>query len=259
VTCLLCGAAELDLESERYSACRSCGTLSQRVPPARVAVEESEARYTHDIFPSDRRWLSLLEEAAPPERTLLDLGAGNGAFVGLAQEQGWRARGLEGSSAMVRRAVAAGWPLEVADIDLWGADGEFGVVRLWFVLEHLRLPGRLLGEACRAVRPGGLLAVAVPNDANWLSRRLMESKTDRFWEHPLHLHHFPPFGLEDWLTARGFERVVAEAGRPSELMRGGHLPLIETWEQVREWNPALCRLFYHLGVGRTREMIFRRR
>jgi SAM-dependent methyltransferase len=259
VACLLCGSDALVLETERYTACQRCGTLSQRHPPPRAAVEESEARYTHDILPAERRWLALVAEAGPAERTLLDLGAGNGGFVGLARDHGWRARGLEGSAAMVARAVAAGWPLHVADLDEWEAEGQVGVVRLWFVLEHIRLPGRLLREACRAVAPGGLLVVAVPNDAGWLSRRVMRSDADRFWEHPLHLHHFPPFGLEEWLVGLGFERILGEAGRPTELMRDGHLPLHEAWEQVREWDPSLSRLFYQLGVGRSREMIFRRR
>ena len=257
--CLLCGSAELVLETERYVACRTCGTLSQRHQPSRVAFDESDTRYAHEVSPEERRWLSLIEAASPAERTLLDLGAGNGSFVGLARQAGWQARGLEGSSTMVARAVEAGWPLEVADVDDWHAAGRVAVVRIWFVLEHVCQPGRLLVEASRALGPGGLLVVAVPNDAGWLSRRVMQSEADRFWEHPIHLHHFPPFGLEAWLGQQGFDLVLGEAGRPTELMRGGTLPLHEAWEQARESNPKLSRIFYQLGVGRTREMIFRRR
>ncbi|MBZ5500280.1 MAG: class I SAM-dependent methyltransferase [Acidobacteriia bacterium] len=256
--CPLCDAPGLFAETVGYFRCPSCATLTQRVPPARLALEESEARYAHGIASVERRWLGLITSADPVRRTVLDLGAGDGAFVGLARQEGWEACGLEGSPAMVARARAQEWAVDLGDVDEWAApDKSFGVIRLWFVLEHIRYPGRLLREARRSLVPGGLLVVGIPNDANWLSQRLMRTAEDRFWEHPLHLHHFPPFGMEEWLQRLGFEIVVAEAGRPSELMRGGNLPLYETWERVREQDPTLSRLFYRLGVGRTRELIFR--
>jgi len=259
MNCPLCGASDLAAETDRYLRCPQCELLTQRTPPASLAIEESDARYGHDILSSDRRWLAMIAEAGPPVRSVLDLGAGNGGFVGFAQQEGWDAHGLEASPDLVRRGQQAGWPVQLADIDTWEAVAgrRFGVVRIWFVLEHIRQPGRLLQEAQHALLPGGLLAAAVPNDAGWLSRRVMHSESDRFWEHPLHLHHFPPFGLERWLEGRGFELVLAEAGRPTELMRGGTLPLSEAWERVRERDPELCRLFYKLGVGRNRELLLR--
>jgi hypothetical protein len=51
--------------------------------------------------------------------------------------------------------------------------------------------------------------------------------------------------------------AIGESGRPTELMRDGNLPLSETWERIRALDPGLSRLFYQLGVGQSREMIFR--
>jgi SAM-dependent methyltransferase len=145
-------------------------------------------------------------------------------------------------------------------LDEWAAEeaGYYRVVRLWYVLEHIRQPGRLLRQALKVLRDGGLLVVGVPNDAGQLSRRLMRAPEDRFWEHTLHLHHFPPFGLEEWIRGLGYDLILGEASRPAELMRGGSLPLNETWEEAREAVPELCRIFYKLGVGRGRELIFRK-
>ena len=258
--CPLCGGPRLVHESATFVRCEDCGTLTRAVPAQRVPFEESAKRYAHPVQPPELRWLDLLSGHlghAPP--VLLDLGAGDGGFVQAACERGWKASGLEGSLEMVELARSQGRPVALCDLDDWVFDGApVSAGRLWFVLEHVRRPGRVLRQLHRALSPGGLLVLGIPNDANWLSRRLMRDAADRFWEHPVHLHHFPPFGLEQWLAGQGFELLVAESGRPTELMRGGSLPLYETWERIRSVDPELSRLFYTLGVGRTRELLLRR-
>jgi SAM-dependent methyltransferase len=255
--CQLCGSTALQNESPGYWACLDCGTLAQFPLPDAVQFEES-MRYEHEIQPYESRWLSLVEELRPAARSLLDLGAANGGFIEAATQRGWQTLGLEGSPGMVSSAKAVGRDVILQDLDQWEYDGpKFGVVRLWFVLEHVRRPGHVLTQALKALLPRGLLLLSVPNDANWLSRRVMRDTADRFWEHSLHMHHFPPFGLESWLQKQGFELVIGESGRPTELMRDGNLPLFETWERIRALDPGLSRLFYQLGVGRSREMIFR--
>jgi SAM-dependent methyltransferase len=256
--CRLCGSAALQNEFPGYSTCLDCGTLSQFPFPEAVQFEQS-MQYEHEIKPYEQRWLPLIEELNPPVRSLLDLGAGNGCFIDVATRSGWDAHGLEGSPGMVDSACAAGRDVCLQDLDCWKYEGlQFGAVRIWFVLEHVRHPGHVLMQALRALLPGGLLLISIPNDANWLSRCVMRDAENRFWEHPLHLHHFPPFGLEDWLKKQGLDLVIGESGRPTELMRDGNLPLFETWERTRSLDPGLSRLFYQLGVGRSRDMIFRK-
>ncbi len=256
--CALCGYSPVELETESYVVCPQCGTLSQAAVPKVLRIDESARLYSHGISWIDTRWLDLIEATGTPGRRLLDLGCGNGAFMDLAVQRGWTAAGVEASAEMVQNARDRGQDVRCADVDQWTADGAYDLVRLWFVLEHIREPGRLLREATRSLAPRGLLVVAVPNDAGWLSRRMMESPDDRFWEHPLHLNHFPPFGLERWLESVGYTLEVAEVGRPAELMRGGSLPLNHVWEETRATNPKLSRLFYQLGIGRSREIVLRR-
>jgi SAM-dependent methyltransferase len=256
--CRLCGSTALQNEFPGYATCLDCGTLARFPLPEAIPFEES-MRYEHEIQPNELRWLPLVEELNPPVRSLLDLGAGNGCFIEAAVQRGWQALGLEGSPGLVDSARAAGRDVCLQDLDYWKYEGpQFGAVRIWFVLEHVCYPGHVLNQSLRALLPGGLFLISVPNDANWLSRRVMRHAEDRFWEHPLHMHHFPPFGLETWLQQQGLDLVLGESGRPTELMRDRNLPLFETWERIRSLDPSLSRLFYQLGVGRSRDMIFRK-
>lgn len=254
--CPLCDGGGLVPETARYLCCPACGTLTQVTGEASVLSDPVD--YARGQNPADHRWLSLLSTLTEGRR-LFDVGCGSGAFVEVASAAGWQATGFDSDRRLIGLAGHLGDKVEALDAQHWNpVDDSYDVVRLWFVLEHVQFPGRLLRRAIGALRSNGLLQVAVPNDAGWLSRRVMASPDDRFWEHPLHLHHFAPFGLERWLEAQGCEHEVLEAGRPTELMRGGSLPLDETWEAVRRIDPSLSRLFYQLGVGRSREMIWRK-
>lgn len=258
--CALCSSEALEWESDLYTVCPACGTISQAHPESVGQQDYHQEIYHHGITSVERRWMRLIEEWAGDGKRLLDLGCGNGAFLDLAQSRGWQAVGIEKNHSSVDEARALGLSVAEADLDEWAVEdpGVYDVVRIWYVLEHVRRPGNLLRQASKAVKTGGLLVLAVPNDAGRLSRCVMKSPDDRFWEHPLHLHHFPPFGLEKWIGELGFELVLGESTRPAELMRGGNLPLNEAWEAAREAAPQLCRIFYKLGVGRGREMILRK-
>jgi SAM-dependent methyltransferase len=261
--CLLCGDAQLERENAEFQRCPACGTLSRSSPDPERETPFPGDMYLHELTPGERRWLSIIAEHLPTgeqEVRIIDLGCGNGSFLAAARQHGWLCRGVERNPLLVGEARKLDIDVEEADLNHYTIDTEepYNAARLWFVLEHIREPGRLLRNCIERLHPGGILCVAVPNDANWLMRALMRSPDDRFWEHPLHLHHYPPFGLERWIESLGMELVVGEADRPTELMREGTLPLRQTWQEAREKVPQLCRLFYRLGVGRSRELLFRK-
>lgn len=259
--CLLCGFEELIRETEQFTRCDLCGTLSRIDATEAVPGEFPDDMYYHGILASERRWMEFIEEHSSEEsqRSLLDLACGNGSFLQHAADLGWTVCGVEENPGLVKRGRENGIEIVQGNLDSfeWPAAWSFDVIRIWFALEHVGQPGDLVRSACKHLRPNGLLAIAVPNDAGWLARKVMKSPEDRFWEHPLHLHHYPPFGLERWIEGLGFELLVSEADRPTELMRDGNLPLKQAWNEAREHVPELSRIFYQLGVGRTREMLFK--
>jgi SAM-dependent methyltransferase len=266
--CLLCGASRIEDETQSYATCQECLTISMKAPPEATETLANSHVYERIADHRDGRVLSKLNGVAGAPGSLLDLGCGNGAFLQLALDNGWRGRGVDGAPALAESARAQGTPVELCDLDQWERrdDDLYDAVRLWYTLEHIARPGRLVRLALESLKPGGVLLVGVPNDATPLSRRLMESPSDRFWENRLHLHHYPPFGLERFLESLGLTIAFADVTLPSELLRSGAIPfasalkhageLEEAWENGRDAAPQIGSAFYKLGVGRSREIFF---
>ena len=78
----------------------------------------------------------------------------------------------------------------------------FDVVVMWHALEHMSDPAAILAESARILRPGGLLALAVPNFDSF-QRRLFGAH----WFHldlPRHTHHFGRQTILSSLRETGF-------------------------------------------------------
>lgn len=140
---------------------------------------------------------------------VLDVGCGRGFLLAYLQTLGYEPHGAEFSETAAWHArhklkldVATG-PLSQVP---W-ADESFNAVVFWHSLEHFREPAQALAQAARLLRPGGLIAVAVPNFES-LQARLFGPN----WFHldvPRHYVHFGAKSLEALLSRFGF-RVVQE-------------------------------------------------
>lgn len=155
-----------------------------------------------------RRRAAKLTQLVPPGK-VLDIGCGRGLTLAALHDLGWQTQGCELSAASSRHAR------EVLGLDVVCdgfhpervRDGEFDAIILWHVFEHLDNPREVLPACARALRPGGVLALAVPNFDSWQAQA-----THYGWFHldlPRHYSHFSAPWLRIRLAELGF-RVVAE-------------------------------------------------
>lgn len=146
---------------------------------------------------------ALVARHAAPDSTILDVGAGTGAFVRAARSWGFPAVGFDVMPAAVAALRSAGLYDEDPAI--------FDVVTMWDTIEHLEDPILTL----RRVRKGALLCASIPVFDDL--RRIRESKHYRPGEH---LYYWTAQGFIDWMALWGFRLLEqstheVDAGRES--------------------------------------------
>lgn len=115
------------------------------------------------------RHLARIEAEVPAGR-ILDVGCANGDFLKVARDRGWQVLGADPSAARAQ--------VEAAGIELVGTtaqdakveDGSLDAVTFWDVLEHVTDPVADLARAVELLKPNGVLALTVPDSANFLAR-----------------------------------------------------------------------------------------
>ena len=206
-----------------------------------VVLDEYRTAETNDLWldvlTSERqlamdraKFAEFLDELEPfrgEERRLLDVGCSIGLFLDLARERGWSGLGIE----LAPRALAYAretYGLQVLDVPLEEAGfapESFDAVGLLSVLEHANEPRRMLTDCAKVLRPGGAIAIVVPNVDSLACRVLHEQA--RTFDGRNHLVYFSPSTLADMLGRCGFEPV-------------------RTWTKVSSLDPIL----EHLGHER---------
>jgi SAM-dependent methyltransferase len=178
------GDGELDLGSY-YSSDYYGGEGAKFIAPVEYLTWLGNRARAKAIF-------ARMDRPATPDAgglRVLDIGCGRGHFLGFMSQQGWECHGLERED--FRGKVPAGVKLHLASAEVIPLDsGYFDVISIWHVLEHLPNPLATLKEARRLLRPGGVLALAVPNFGGWQAGWF-----GAHWPHldlPRHLYHFSP-------------------------------------------------------------------
>ena len=99
---------------------------------------------------------------------VLEIGCASGNFMHELALQGWDVHGIETSESAARAARGLGYPVHVGPLETAPDPAEpFDLVVGWMVLEHLHEPVEALRKLHRWTRPGGWLAVSVPNAGSW--------------------------------------------------------------------------------------------
>lgn len=245
VTCDACGStttrtiateayrlhdSEVELKVVRCNRCR----LTYTSP--RLDQESTFLMYSHDAGQtisgnycwsgdhSKARFLPLVSRLRElcPDGQLLDVGCGSGDFLRVAgQEASWDVVGIEpvrdaaltaqaASGATVHNCVLEEAPFEA---------GSLSIVSMLGVLEHVHSPTAILSRVRHLLKPGGLLAIYVPN-FHYL--RLKDTgpfcylRRGRWSDlHPQeHQFHFTKTTLCSTLERCGYEVLRVDVGQP---------------------------------------------
>ncbi|WP_281227346.1 class I SAM-dependent methyltransferase [Flavobacterium aquiphilum] len=136
--------------------------------------------------------LNLINSYQPSKGMILDIGAGTGDFLSVAQNNGWKTIGVEPSDKAKGIAKAKGvlFVENTSELESHSCD----VISMWHVLEHVPDLDQQIKELKRLLKPNGTLIVAVPNFKSFDAKHY-----GKFWaayDVPIHFWHFSKKAIE---------------------------------------------------------------
>jgi SAM-dependent methyltransferase len=192
------------------------------------AYVEEEAGQRHSFAAV----LERIERYTAERGALLDVGCWVGFLLAEARDRGWREPiGIEPStfaSDYARERLG----LDVRTEELFTADlptAHFDVVVMGDVLEHLTRANAALDRVTELLRPGGVLALELPDAGSRVATLLGR----RWWSViPTHVHYFTRASAETMLRRDGYEPLYVATDPKSFTVRyyldkgGGYLPAV---------------------------------
>jgi 2-polyprenyl-3-methyl-5-hydroxy-6-metoxy-1,4-benzoquinol methylase len=147
--------------------------------------------------------LNLINSLHPNKGKILDIGAGTGEFLSVAQQNGWNTTGVEPSEKAKQIAINKGVSFVEALAQL--EDHTFDVITMWHVLEHVPDLNHQIKELKRLLKPSGYLIVAVPNFNSFDAQHY-----GKFWaayDVPIHFWHFSKTAIQKLFQKEQMELV----------------------------------------------------
>jgi 2-polyprenyl-3-methyl-5-hydroxy-6-metoxy-1,4-benzoquinol methylase len=207
-----------------FVKCRHCGLLHVN-PQLTLATQDAiykesktadhwikvQKKTKEQAWNAEKKYLPALAELKrlyPQGGKLLDVGCSIGQFLTLARDDGWDVQGVElnaDAAAIARRdygLTVHGEKIEEAAF----AEGEFDVVTLWGVFEHLTDPNEMLQSVRRVLKKDGLILFFVPNGHSLIIR--MTRKYNSTVSGRAHLWYFTPETMDKILRKNGYEKAA---------------------------------------------------
>lgn len=189
--------------------CNHCnGRFTQDVPDlsAIAAYYQSDSYISHSdtkkgfinqLYHSVRsitlkRKRTFIEQlSAGAAKTILDVGAGTGAFAFTMQQAGWQVSGVEVDTG-ARNIAASKFKLNfhLPEYLYQISPASFHIITLWHVLEHVHDLHGYMQIFYRSLTVNGKLVIAVPNYTSYDAAYYQQ-----YWaayDVPRHLYHFSP-------------------------------------------------------------------
>jgi len=169
-------------------------------------LKESTANHYLDLI---QRYI----ETECANKTLLEIGCGEGDFIKVAADRGYKVCAVEynkNAVTVAQQKVGARGTVICGEIkDLNTQEGQFDICVLSDVIEHVRDPRNFLLTVRKFLKPEGVLFVACPSLESW-SAKLQGHNWVEY--KPEHIHYFTPGTLIRLMTDCGFSSFSQKAG-----------------------------------------------
>src|SRR5258708_8171751 len=210
--CPACGETSRDAAFEQYGkyklfGCGGCGLQywePREMPDARWYEQMYGGRDERLLPLEPGHKYFLADPLAPGGGRLLDIGCATGNFLVAARDAGYDVTGIEldrNAARFAKERLGLQWvfPLTISEFADRNLVERFDVVTFFEVLEHQASPAEFLQKVKVCVRPGGVIALSVPNRERWLTG------PDLLDYPPNHFSRWNTAALRKFLSAQGFE------------------------------------------------------
>lgn len=232
-TCPACGTPSPPA-SRFILFCRSCGHRWLGNSDQDHADVE-QGTYTHDYagYAADPKFIATataitrneLAKRVPPPARVLDVGCGAGDFMGIARQLGYDVEGIDISEASAEICRSKGLEARSGNFLTERFDGEFDLITMWDVVEHLRDPGAFFSRAASLLSKRGYVFAKIPGFGDLsvsVSNRWPRS-AGALLGAPSHVQYFDRESLATLMARLGFEAEWFDGGSMRSPAAGGSL------------------------------------
>lgn len=217
--CLLCNGTNLkDLKIYQKDGLVKCGScsfvFSKKIPTSQelLAHYDQYRRNTKVSRITIKRYNELLDrfEEYRSTNNIMDIGCGDGYFLEVAAQRGWKVYGTEFTDEAVNVCKAKGINTNMGVLNPENYRGlSFDIITSFEVIEHINDPQPELAKITKLLRTNGLLYITTPN-FNSISRYVLGPKWTVI-QYPEHLSYYTSKTLNTFLLHNGFKKVKLEA------------------------------------------------
>lgn len=171
-----------------------------------ISHTDSQKSFTDKLYQAVKQKniqnkIQLVDNQNNKSKSLLDIGAGTGDFLVLAQSKGYEVAGVEPNTKARQLALQKGVTLE-PKLDSFSGT-KFQTITLWHVLEHLPNLQDQISDITSLLEEEGTLIIAVPNFKSFDAKHY-----GTYWagyDVPRHLWHFSKTSIAKLFDRHGME------------------------------------------------------
>jgi 2-polyprenyl-3-methyl-5-hydroxy-6-metoxy-1,4-benzoquinol methylase len=243
-----------------YRKCPECGGIyeDRAAPPPEqdgsYFFESYKKQYGKtylEDFPAikaaGKRRMKEIKALSPSDNSLLDIGCAYGPFLAAAREEGFQASGIDASEEAVLYvretlgipAVQGSFPPDAAGED------KYGVISLWYVIEHFPDCKTALAAIKKMLKPGGTLAFSTPSYTGVSGRSSLRKFLER--SPADHITVWSPASCKKALSLAGFtlKKTVITGHHPERFPLFGRFA--KTKKSHVYWALLLISKLFRLG------------